>query len=454
MEHASIPGVLRSVLPAGLLALALVLHAGPVLAQSGIESVAEAEVEQATSVASFEVIEPGTVAVSVPVEVLEKRLTPLTREELASEAEAVRRLARDKVEELVEAEIAAQAAAGDEAAALQEQVTRLFTERGELFGRLGTVLNAWEGKGGDADAIAEYRQYMSAVTTEGIKTTDASTMLSIARNWITSPEGGIALAFRLAGLVAAFFLLLVVAKSVSSLAARGLTRVSGLSTLLKNFLTKTAFVGTLVLGLLVVLSMMGVDMGPVFAVVGGASFIIAFAMQSTLSNFAAGLMIMIYKPFDVGNYVNVAGVAGTVKEVSLVSTTLATPDNQVITVPNGNVWGSIITNVTVNETRRVDLVFGIAYDDDAQKAIGIMEEVVKAHPLVLEDPAPVIRMHELADSSVNFICRPWTKTSDYWAVYWDLTQQVKQRFDQEGISIPFPQRDVHVYNHTVAPQEA
>jgi len=454
MEHASTPGALRSLLPAGLLALALVVHAGPVPAQSGIETVAEAEAEQASSVASFEVIEPGSVAVSVPVEVLEKRLTPLTREELASEAEAVRRLARDKVEELVEAEIAAQAAAGDEAAALQAQVTRLCTERGELFDRLGTVLNAWESKGGDADAIAEYRQYMSAVTAEGIKTTDASTMLSVARNWITSPEGGIALAFRGAGLVVAFFLLLVVAKFVSSLAARGLTRVSGLSTLLKNFLTKAAFVGTLVLGLLVVLSMMGLDMGPVFAVVGGASFIIAFAMQSTLSNFAAGLMIMIYKPFDVGNYVNVAGVAGTVKEVNLVSTTLATPDNQVITVPNGNVWGSIITNVTVNETRRVDLVFGIAYDDDAEKAIGIMEEVVKAHPLVLEDPAPVIRMHELADSSVNFICRPWTKTSDYWAVYWDLTQQVKQRFDQEGISIPFPQRDVHVYNHAAAPQQA
>ena len=454
MEHASIPGVLRCVLPAGLLALTLVVHAGPVLAQSGNETVAEAEAARATSVASFEVIEPESVAISVPLEVLEKRLTPLTREELASEAEAARRLAREKVEELVEAEIAAQAAAGDEAAVLQAQVTRLFTERGELFGRLGTVLNAWEGKGGDADAIAEYRQYMSAVTTEGIKTTDASTMLSVARNWLTSPDGGIALAFRGAGLVVAFFLLLVVAKFISSLAARGLTRVSGLSTLLKNFLMKAAFVGTLVLGLLVVLSMMGVDMGPVFAVVGGASFIIAFAMQSTLSNFAAGLMIMIYKPFDVGNYVNVAGVAGTVKEVSLVSTTLATPDNQVITVPNGNVWGSIITNVTVNETRRVDLVFGIAYDDDAEKAIGIMEEVVKAHPLVLEDPAPVIRMHELADSSVNFICRPWTKTSDYWAVYWDLTQQVKRRFDEEGISIPFPQRDVHVYNHTVAPQEA
>jgi small conductance mechanosensitive channel len=451
MENASTPDVLRCVLPAGLLALALVVHNGPATAQSGNETVAEAE--PAAAVASFEVIGPASLAASVPLEVLEKRLTPLTRDELAAEAADVRGLARDKVEELVEAEIALQSAAEDETAALKEDVNRLFAERGELFGRLGSVLDAWEGKGGDTDAIAEYRQYMSAVTTEGIKTTEASTMLSIARGWITSPEGGVALALRGAGLVVAFFLLLVVAKFVSSLAARGLTRVSSLSTLLKNFLTKTAFVGTLVLGLLVVLSMLGVNMGPVFAVVGGASFIIAFAMQSTLSNFAAGLMIMIYRPFDVGNYVNVAGVAGTVKEVSLVSTTLATPDNQVITVPNGNVWGSIITNVTVNETRRVDLVFGIAYDDDAEKAIRIMEEVVKAHPLVLEDPAPVIRMHELADSSVNFICRPWTKTGDYWAVYWDLTRQVKQRFDRDGISIPFPQRDVHVYNHA-PPQPA
>ncbi len=452
MEQASAPGVLRCVLSTGLLALALVGYPGAVPAQSEEEAAAEAG--PATAVASFEVIAPGTLAASVPLEVLEKRLTPLTRDELAVEAAEVRGLARDKVEELVKAEIALQAAEGEEAVALQEEVSRLFAERGELFGRLGSVLSAWERKGGDADAIAEYRQYASAVTTEGIKTTDASTMLSIARDWITSPEGGIALAFRSAGLAVAFFLLLIAAKSVASLAARGLTRVSGLSTLLKNFLTRTAFVGTLVLGLLVVLSMMGVDMGPVFAVVGGASFIIAFAMQSTLSNFAAGLMIMIYKPFDVGNYVNVAGVAGTVKEVSLVSTTLSTPDNQLITVPNGNVWGSIITNVTVNETRRVDLVFGIAYDDDAEKAVRIMEEVVKAHPLVLEDPAPVVRMHELADSSVNFICRPWTKTSDYWAVYWDLTQQVKRRFDEEGISIPFPQRDVHVYNHAAAVQQA
>jgi small conductance mechanosensitive channel len=156
-------------------------------------------------------------------------------------------------------------------------------------------------------------------------------------------------------------------------------------------------------------------------------------------------MIMIYKPFDVGNYVTVAGVAGTVKAVSLVSTTVTTPDNQVIVIPNSNIWGSVITNVTGSDTRRVDLVFGIGYQDDAQSAQRIMEEVIAQHELVLKEPAPVVRLHELGESSVNFVCRPWTKTSDYWAVYWDVTRRVKERFDAEGISIPFPQRDVHLY---------
>jgi small conductance mechanosensitive channel len=162
-------------------------------------------------------------------------------------------------------------------------------------------------------------------------------------------------------------------------------------------------------------------------------------------------MIMIYRPFDVGNYVTVAGVSGTVKEVSLVSTTVTTPDNQVIIIPNGNVWGSVITNVTGSDTRRVDLVFGIGYQDDAATAQRIMEEVVTEHPLVLKEPAPMIRLHELGESSVNFVCRPWSKTSDYWSVYWDVTRRVKERFDAEGVSIPFPQRDVHLYTVTDKP---
>ena len=174
------------------------------------------------------------------------------------------------------------------------------------------------------------------------------------------------------------------------------------------------------------------------------SFVAAFAMQSTLSNFAAGLMIMIYRPFDFGNVVTVGGVTGKVQAMNLVSTTLLTGDNQVIVVPNSNVWGSIITNINVSDTRRVDLVFGIGYDDDEEQAARILEQVVAAHPLVLKEPEPVIRLNELADSSVNFICRPWTKTADYWTVYWDITRQVKEHFDEAGISIPFPQREVHV----------
>ena len=162
---------------------------------------------------------------------------------------------------------------------------------------------------------------------------------------------------------------------------------------------------------------------------------------------------MIYRPFDEGDYVDVGGVSGTVKTVSIVATTVTTPDNQVIVIPNKNVWGNIITNVTASDTRRVDLVFGISYDDSIPDAIRVLEETVGAHPLVMKDPEPTIRVNELADSSVNLICRPWVKTSDYWNVYWDLMHQVKDRFDDVGISIPYPQQDVHVKNSTAATSE-
>ena len=136
--------------------------------------------------------------------------------------------------------------------------------------------------------------------------------------------------------------------------------------------------------------------------------------------------------------------------MSLVSTTLRLPDNQIVVIPNNSIWGGVITNVTGSETRRVDLMFGVGYGDDLAKAQKILEDVVSSHPNVLADPAPVVKVHELADSSVNFVVRPWTKTSDYWGVYWDLTRSVKERFDAEGVSIPFPQRDVHLHQATNA----
>lgn len=181
-----------------------------------------------------------------------------------------------------------------------------------------------------------------------------------------------------------------------------------------------------------------------------AGFIVGFALQDTLSNFASGLFILLYRPYDVGDAVDAGGVLCTVNHMSLVNTTIKTFDNQRIVVPNNKIWGGVIKNITAEDTRRVDMVFGISYSDDIPEAEAVLAEILRLNDKVLEDPAPVVRLHELADSSVDFIVRPWTRTSDYWEVYWDVTREVKLRFDREGISIPFPQRDVHLYSETSA----
>ena len=218
-----------------------------------------------------------------------------------------------------------------------------------------------------------------------------------------------------------------------------------MSALLKNILISTSGGVVMALGVLMALSQLGISLAPMLAGLGVAGFIVGFALQDSLGNFASGAMILIYRPFDVGDLVEVTGASGLVKKMNLVSTTIATLDNQTLVVPNSKIWGDVIKNVTDQKERRVDLEFGIAYDDDIELAERILVEIVSAHDDILEHPEPTIKLHTLGDSSVNFIVRPWTKTEDYWDVYWDLTREVKLRFDREGISIPFPQRDVHVY---------
>ena len=199
------------------------------------------------------------------------------------------------------------------------------------------------------------------------------------------------------------------------------------------------------IGLVVALSMLEVNVGPFLAAIGAAGFILGFALQGTLSNFAAGLMILLYRPYDIGDFVNVADTSGTVTNMTLVSTTLTLPDNQTVVIPNNSIWGGIITNVTGSETRRVDMVFGIGYGDDIRKAKEIIAGIIEADERILKDPAPLIAVGELADSSVNFNVRPWVNSSDYWGVYFDLNEKIKIAFDDNGISIPFPQRDVHLF---------
>ncbi len=306
------------------------------------------------------------------------------------------------------------------------------------------MIDSWEKKGGDPAAIATFRAYRNSIIVEETRAADWKTLAGQAMNWVTDQNGGVRLGIRIAVIVVSFIALLAVARIVRRISRRWVTHIPNLSKLLQAFVVVLIYWLVIAFGLMVVLSALGVDITPVFALIGGASFIMAFALQDTLGNLASGLMIMINRPFDEGDYVDIGGVAGTVKAVSIVSTTVTTPDNQVIVVPNSKVWGNVITNVTASETRRVDLSFGISYEDSIEKAQRVIEETVAAHPLVLKEPEPVIRVNELADSSVNFICRPWAKSSDYWAVYWDLLRQVKENFDAAGISIPYPQQDLHV----------
>jgi small conductance mechanosensitive channel len=223
-----------------------------------------------------------------------------------------------------------------------------------------------------------------------------------------------------------------------------------LSQLLQNQVISFAGKVVMFLGLLVALSQLGIELAPVLAGLGIAGFIIGFALQDTLSNFAAGMMILVYRPYDVGDAVEAGGVMGTVKAMNLVSTTITTWDNQKLVVPNSKIWGDVIRNITAEPNRRVDMTFSIAYADDIEHAERVLEDIVKRNELVLADPEPVIRLHALGESSMDFVVRPWAKTSDYWTVYWDITRAVKQRFDAEGITIPFPQRDVHLIHEKPA----
>jgi len=223
-----------------------------------------------------------------------------------------------------------------------------------------------------------------------------------------------------------------------------------LSELLRRMVVSVARNVIIILGVLIALSQIGISLGPLLAGLGVIGLVIGFALQDTLSNFAAGMMILIYRPFDVGDLVEVGTVSGTVSHMSLVNTTIMTLDNQTIIVPNNKIWGDVIRNITAQTIRRVDMMFGISYSDDIPKTERVLQEILAAHDRVLDEPPAMVKLHELGDSSVNFVVRPWINMDDYWDVYWDVTRAVKMRFDEEGISIPFPQRDVHLYNETTS----
>jgi len=264
-----------------------------------------------------------------------------------------------------------------------------------------------------------------------------------AGEWVRTNAGSTA--FRILAFVGILFVFRLLAGLVRKLAARGVaTSGLDLSKLLQETVVGWAGRVVMILGVLIALSQVGVNLAPVLAGLGVVGFIVGFALQDTLANFAAGMMILVYRPFDVDDLVEAGGQFGTVATMSLVSTTIRSLDNERLVVPNNAIWGGVIRNLTAERIRRVDLVFGIGYSDDIPKTEKVLARLVSEHPMVLEKPEPNIKVHTLGESSVDFIVRPWCKTPDYWDVYWDLTRSVKLAFDEEGISIPFPQRDVHV----------
>ena len=215
--------------------------------------------------------------------------------------------------------------------------------------------------------------------------------------------------------------------------------------ILISFSSNVAYVALVAFVIIAALGQVGVQTTSFIAIIGAAGLAIGLSLQGSLSNFASDVMIIFFRPFKVGDFIEAAGVSGVAEGIQIFSTQMRTGDNKAIIVPNSNITGGNITNYSAKEERRIDLVFGIGYEDDLKKAKSILQDLIKKEKRVLKDPESVIAVSELADSSVNFVVRPWMKTEDYWGVYFDLTEAVKLRFDKEGISIPYPQQDVHMH---------
>ena len=280
---------------------------------------------------------------------------------------------------------------------------------------------------------------------------DASTQLQNI-DWTqvmeTVQTQGLDLALNFGKNVAIAIAIFYFGKFVVGLIVRGmrkLMRARDVDTTLEVFLCNFARYGLMAFVIIAAIGQLGIQTASFIGIFAAAGLAVGLALQGSLSNFAAGVLIVLFRPYRVGDFVEAAGIAGSVEQVQILTTVLKTPDNKQIIVPNSQIMDSIITNYSANDTRRVDMVFGVSYDDDLDKVRATLEEIVSAEDRILEEPACQIAVHELADSSVNFIVRPWVKTADYWSVYFDLTERVKKRFDELGISFPFPQQDVHLH---------
>lgn len=263
--------------------------------------------------------------------------------------------------------------------------------------------------------------------------------------WTVLVDWAKAYGWNVIGAIAILFFGRIVVGILTGVFKRLMTKAEVDQTLAK-FVSSITKIALMTFVIIAALGTLGVQTASFVAIIGAAGLAVGFALQGSLSNFASGVMLIIFRPFKAGDYIEGGGTAGVVESIQIFNTILKTPDNKQVIVPNSGMTGGNIINYSAKEIRRVDLVFGIGYGDDIKAAKETLEKIVKGHKLVLQDPAPTIAVSELGDSSVNFVVRPWVKTPDYWTVVFDITEEVKLTFDKQGISIPFPQRDIHVHN--------
>ncbi len=248
---------------------------------------------------------------------------------------------------------------------------------------------------------------------------------------------------KLGGAVLVFIIGKWIAKKLTNV-VKGIMERANVETTLAKFLGDLTYVGLLILVIIAALGTLGVQTTSFIAILGAATLAVGLALQGNLSNFGAGVVLLLFRPFKVGDVVDAGGALGSVEEIGIFNTKMKTPDNKLVIIPNSNIVGGNITNFSAKDTRRVDLVIGVGYEDDLKKVKDELWKILNEDERILKDPPPTVAVSELADSSVNFVVRPWVKSGDYWNVYFDLLEKIKTRFDEVGITIPYPQMDVHL----------
>lgn len=379
---------------------------------------------------------------------LEVLLKPLTQEQVQAEADAWYGLLQEKAQEISDLEYDIGRQIGEDVTGAVDSkkeknvvdVTNLQTEQTTLVSRLSTVLDDLEAKGGDP---MQYRQYADAVSGLEFSLTDTDGLGLRFTTWLQSEEGGIQWGFNILKFGGILIAAAVIAPKAGSLADKAISRIDNVSTLFRGFIVMIVKRGVLVVGGLLALASIGVNLAPILAVVGGGSFVLAFALQSNLGNFASGLMLLINKPFDVGDEVKVAGYWALVDSISLASTKLKDFTGNVITLPNNTVWGGDIINYTHADLRKVSLGINIKFNQDVDEIQDIWMAITSDHPQVLQDPGPsIFPWNSTYDYKIWVGLNAWTTVGDYWSVYVDLLKALQKELDNRNIELAAPVQEI------------